>query len=157
MTKPTKWVCTWRSPRSAWASTQSDQVLHCALNGQLRIQCFFMRTAKTLIMGGCPGWSESSLGKHYLCWFCHVSALKWNSRGWFEHGIKSSVVSRYCRDDAEVRTWHLSPSTSPLFQTPGAYKSLIWWINLHERRRQVVLRWRRAGAFLTSYPYTLAA
>ena len=24
--------------------------------------------------GRCPGWSESSLGAHSLCWFCHVAA-----------------------------------------------------------------------------------
>ena len=34
-----------------------------------------MRTAKTLIrLGGYPGWSESSLGAHSFCWFCHVAA-----------------------------------------------------------------------------------
>ena len=34
-----------------------------------------MRTAKTLIrLGGCPRWSESSLGTQSLCWFCHVVA-----------------------------------------------------------------------------------
>ena len=34
-----------------------------------------MRTAKTLIrLGRCPGWSESSLDAHSLCWFCHVAA-----------------------------------------------------------------------------------
>ena len=34
-----------------------------------------MRTAKTLIrLGGCPGWSESSLGAHSFCLFCHVAA-----------------------------------------------------------------------------------
>ena len=34
-----------------------------------------MRTAKTLIgLGGCQGWSESSLGAHSFCWFCHVTA-----------------------------------------------------------------------------------
>ena len=34
-----------------------------------------MRTAKTLIrLGGCPGWSGSSLGAHSFCWFCHVAA-----------------------------------------------------------------------------------
>ena len=34
-----------------------------------------MRTAKTLIrLGGCPGWSESSLGLQSLCWFWHVAA-----------------------------------------------------------------------------------
>ena len=25
-------------------------------------------------LGKCPGWSESSLGVHSLCWFCHVTA-----------------------------------------------------------------------------------
>ena len=31
-----------------------------------------MRTVKTLIrLGGCPGWSESSLGAESFCWFCH--------------------------------------------------------------------------------------
>ena len=34
-----------------------------------------MRTAKTLIrLGGGPGRSESSLGAHSFCWFCHVAA-----------------------------------------------------------------------------------
>ena len=34
-----------------------------------------MRTAKTLIrLGGCRGWSESSLGAHSLCWFCDEAA-----------------------------------------------------------------------------------
>ena len=75
MTKPTKWLCAQRRLRSAWASTQSDQSFRFALNGQLRNQAFFMRTVKTLIrLGGCPGWSESSLGAHSLCWFCHVTA-----------------------------------------------------------------------------------
>ena len=33
------------------------------------------RTPKTLIrLGGCPGWSESSLGAQSLCWFCRVAA-----------------------------------------------------------------------------------
>ena len=25
-------------------------------------------------LGECPGWSESSLGAHSFCWFCHVAA-----------------------------------------------------------------------------------
>ena len=34
-----------------------------------------MWTAKALIrLGGCQGWSESSLGLHSFCWFCHVAA-----------------------------------------------------------------------------------
>ena len=32
-------------------------------------------TAKTLIrLGGCPGWSEFSLGAQSFCWFCHEAA-----------------------------------------------------------------------------------
>ena len=27
----------------------------------------------------CPGWSESSLGAHSFCWFCHVAAHLLNS------------------------------------------------------------------------------
>ena len=32
-TKQTKWLCAQQRLRSAWASAQSDQSLHCALNG----------------------------------------------------------------------------------------------------------------------------
>ena len=52
-------------------SEDSDQPVHppirCALNGKLRTQSFFMRTAKNLIrLGGCPGWSESLLGARVI-------------------------------------------------------------------------------------------
>ena len=57
-----------------------------------------MRTAKTLIrLGGCPGRSESSLGAHSLCWFCHVVApivyqresLKFASSHSFSHNART--------------------------------------------------------------------
>ena len=51
-------------------SSIHDQSLRCTFNGQLRTQGFSMWTAKTLIrLGGCPGWSESSLGAHSFCCF----------------------------------------------------------------------------------------
>ena len=50
ITKPTKWLCAQQRLRSAWASAQSDQSLRCALNGWLRTQAFFLRTAKTLMI-----------------------------------------------------------------------------------------------------------
>ena len=75
VTKPTKWLCAQRRLRSAWASTQSDQIPRCALSAYLRSQDFFMRTAKTLIrLGGCPGWSESTLGAHVSVLVCHEAA-----------------------------------------------------------------------------------
>ena len=75
LTKPTKWLCAQQRLRSAWASTQSDQCLRCALNGELRIQAFFMRTMKTLIrLGRCTGWSESLQGTHAI-----MLVLLWGS------------------------------------------------------------------------------
>ena len=62
MTKPTKWVCAQRRLRSAWTSAQSDQSLRCPHEESLAHYLPTERTAKSLIrLGGCPGWSESSL------------------------------------------------------------------------------------------------
>ena len=81
MTKPTQ--------NDSASSEDSDQPGHppsllshrCALNAKLRTQAFFMRTAKTLIrLGGCPGWSESSLGAQSFCWFCHEAAHIFSSQ-----------------------------------------------------------------------------
>ena len=67
MTKPTKWVCAQQRLRSTWASAQSDQSFRCTLNGKLRTEAFFMRTAKTPIrLNRCRRWSESSLGAHVI-------------------------------------------------------------------------------------------
>ena len=79
-----KWAATWQNHRSECApSEDSDQpghppslirvlavrmkkpwVLSYPLSAQLRL----------IRLGGCPGWSESSLGAHSFCWFCHVLA-----------------------------------------------------------------------------------
>ena len=76
----------WRL-RSAWASAQSDQSLHCVLNGYLRTQAFFMLTAKTLIrLGGYPGWSESSLGAHVI-----MLVLSWGSSYYMSETEESSI------------------------------------------------------------------
>ena len=75
MTKPTKWLCTQRRLRSAWASAQSDQSLCCPHEESLASYLPIERIAKTLIsLGGCPGWSESSLGAQSFCWLCQEVA-----------------------------------------------------------------------------------
>ena len=57
MTKKNKMACA----LSAWRKLGSLAIIE--------------RTAKTLIrLGGCQGWSESSLGAHSFCWFCHEAA-----------------------------------------------------------------------------------
>ena len=84
-TKPTKWLCAQRRLRSAWASPQSDQSLRCPHEESLDSYLPTERTAKTLIrLGGCPGWSESSLGAQSFCWFCHEAAhiCSYAKRAW---------------------------------------------------------------------------
>ena len=74
-TKQTKWECAQQRLRSAWESAQSDQSLRCS-HGNLPslIRIFAVRMTKAWVLsyplsaqrrlirlGGCPGWSESSL------------------------------------------------------------------------------------------------
>ena len=75
MTKSTKWLCAQQRLRSAWASAQSNQSLRCPHEESLGPYLPTERTAKTLLrLGGCRGSSESSLGAHSFCWFCHEAA-----------------------------------------------------------------------------------
>ena len=71
------WAATWQKQQNECApSEDSDQPGHplCA-QWVAKGPRFLMWTAETLIrLGGCPGWSESSLGAHSLCWSCHVTA-----------------------------------------------------------------------------------
>ena len=74
-----KWATAWQNQqndmfakrrlRTTWASarpSRSESSLQRSF-GKLRDQGYFMQKAKTLIrLGGCPGWSESSLGAHVI-------------------------------------------------------------------------------------------
>ena len=56
-------MCVQRRLRSAWASAQSDQSFRCPHEEKLDPYLPIERASKTMItLGGCPGWSESSLG-----------------------------------------------------------------------------------------------
>ena len=128
MTKPKKWLCAQRTLRSAWASTQSDQSLRCALNGLLRTQAFFMRTAKTLIrLGRCPVWSESSLGAKVillvLSWggsnyvksaksniskkLGNTNTILWNNAFTLIWNLKTMITASLQRDKQETRQGQL--------------------------------------------------
>ena len=78
-------MCAQRRLRSALASAQSDQSLRSAVNRSLRTQCFFMRTATTLIrLSRCPGWSESSPGAKVILFVFVMRRLICRLRGvWF--------------------------------------------------------------------------
>ena len=74
MTKPTKCVRPAKIQISLGIRPVWSEFSLCA-QWVAKDPAFFMRTAKTLVrQGGCPGWSESSLGAHSLYWFCHVAA-----------------------------------------------------------------------------------
>ena len=78
MTKPTKWVCAQRRLRSAGHQPSLIRVFAVRSMGSLGPKC----AAKTSRLGGCPGCSESSLGAHSFCLFCHVAAhptLSWKT------------------------------------------------------------------------------
>ena len=56
-------MCAQGRLRSAWASAQSDQSFRCPHEESLGPYLPIERTSKILIrLGGCLGWSESSLG-----------------------------------------------------------------------------------------------
>ena len=77
--KTNKMTCAQRRLRSACVSAQSDQSRHCPNEEALGPWLPSERTAKTLIrLGGCPGWSESSLGAHAI-----LLVLSWGSSLYF--------------------------------------------------------------------------
>ena len=74
----TIWAATWQNQQNECApSENSDQsgsqvffMRTAKKTWEPGWSVFFMRTAKTLIrLGGCPGWSESSLGAHSFVGF----------------------------------------------------------------------------------------
>ena len=64
-------------------------------------------------LGGWPGWSESSLGAHSFCWFCHVVAqfwfAKWNNVWSWDDSTMVVYVSRpstcFCPKKVELQKW----------------------------------------------------
>ena len=86
MKTPKSWLfATHKAPSEDWSdwASESSRGRTCDFVGLVMLRfgdCsvwyyWYMRTAKTLIrLGGCPGWSESSLGAQRHCWFCHEAA-----------------------------------------------------------------------------------
>ena len=74
MTKPTKWLYAQRRLRSAWASAQSDQSFCCHMKKSGVLSYPLSAQQRLIKWGGCPGWSESSLGAHSLLLSCCVSS-----------------------------------------------------------------------------------
>ena len=75
MTNPTKWLC---AQKKAW-------VLNYPLSAQ----------RKLIRLGGCPGWSESSLGAQSLCWFCHGVAHFMDKLSFLQRVYLGVVVQKH--------------------------------------------------------------
>ena len=75
MTKPTKWSV-------RLVKTQISLGIHpvwSEFTVRMKKPWFFSFPLsgqwRLIRLGGCPGWSESSLGAHVICWFCYAAAL----------------------------------------------------------------------------------
>ena len=98
-----KWAVTWQNQQNECApSEDSDQPGH--LSRLIRV--FAVRMKKSWVFSyplsvqwrliklvRCPGWSESSLGAHSFCWFCHVvTEIHYHIMGYF----RVAKFSRFC-------------------------------------------------------------
>ena len=72
--------------------------------------------AKTLIwLGGCPGWSESSLCAKSFCWFCHEAAqfmtAKRFKQGFWYHKYYKTFSEFYRQHNESIVKYNVSLST----------------------------------------------
>ena len=78
------WATTWQNQQNECAASEdSDQSGHppslirvfAVRMKKAWVLSYLLSAQRSLIrLGECPGWSESSLGAHSFCWFCHVAA-----------------------------------------------------------------------------------
>ena len=81
---PDIWAATWQNQQSDCAPSEgSDQPGHpqslirvfaVCLMGSYGPKLPSCGQRRLVRLGGCQDWSESSLGSHSFCWFCHVAA-----------------------------------------------------------------------------------
>ena len=104
ITKPTKWCAS--SEDSDQAGHPTSQIsLRCPREERLGSLLSFERRAKTLIrLGGCPGWSESSLG-------AQVILLVLSCGGPYTRHVTWKLVFRVC-DQLRLKTACSATETS---------------------------------------------
>ena len=144
------WAATWQNQQNGCTSSEdSDQPWH--LPSLIRV--FAVRMKKLWVLsyplstqwrlirlGGCPGWSESSLGAHSFCWFCHVVAHLTllptfeASDSWQSIQSWGSLLSLHAWESwlpgASVQTWQtLEPSLTLL--TCNKVKNKCYFIRLY--------------------------
>ena len=106
------------------------------------------RTAKTLIrLGGCPGWSESSLGTQSFSWFYHEAATK--PTNWIVRPAKTKI-SQSIRQVWSVSSlggcpgWSessLGAQSFSWFYHEVAQMTTTWRLNLQNHFTDKQIRW----------------
>ena len=136
MTKPTKWVC-----------AQSDQSRRRPHEETLGTWLPIERTAKTLIrLGGCPSWSESSLGAHSFCWFCRVAGHV--SKVWTTQAPLHLLINKL------MQSMHLS-----MLVFPPPTKGILGENHVYEPAHEIIVLITKAtseGSGKPVHPHSLA-
>ena len=145
---------TWQNQQNEWVpSEDSDQPGH----PPSLIWVFAVRMKKAWVLsyplsiqrrltrlGGCPGWSESSLGAHSFCWFCHVVAQFVKPSFSLSHVMRKPVLAiceqQRCRSACSYveSDQHLCCSLSRLYDSiiPILAKSKISRLQLASEAEQ---------------------
>ena len=111
-----------------------------------------MRAGKTLIrLGGCPGWSKSSLGAQPLCWFCHEAAhvcllLILSSLPFIPVWTASETVVRCKSYSAEAL--YLGPDDI----SPRSFDEKILSRDMTKPTNSVCAQWRLRSAWASGWP-----
>ena len=139
ITKLTKWLwAKWRL-RSAWASAQSDQplldqpghppslirVFTVYSMGSWGPQLSSCGQWRLIGLGGCPGWSESSLGAQSFGWFCHEAAHFKTTAIWLAlHTLPNFLGFWYYRNDPKFSDRYAWANSADPYQT--APRGAVW-------------------------------
>ena len=67
-------MCAQQRLRSAWHLPSLIRVFTVGVKKPWVLSYPLSAQWRLIRLGGCPGWSESSLGAHSFCWFWHVTA-----------------------------------------------------------------------------------
>ena len=107
-----------------------------------------MWTAKTLIrLGGCPGWSESSLGAHAVLSRGGSISRRLHPRLALFYCWVGRIIQHLVYLSRLMRLWHLSPSVDSFFKHActaihWGYTSDFWSDPSSTSKRYVCEQWR---------------
>ena len=119
MTKPTKWVCTQRRLRSASVWLES------ARRNLVSLATYWAHSETLISLGGCPGWSESSLGWYSFCLFCHaVTHIFCN---WW----RSFYSCKICYSEVIIHYSHVTRGCNYMYDNLLPNVLMLWLENFH--------------------------